>query len=163
MESINPVAALPIEIMHFFLSHYLDDAALKVFPIVCRAWLLIEETHKQLWVQRKAEFFPDDKKPYGLVNQEVACKNPVKAACVVERSFCIQLFWSHCEVYFQLVRERFCNGAGRRILRELKDCTIDPPANISLGPDTHSDLYKWTGTMLGMLWWRASNELDSVE
>lgn len=89
MEIVNYVAVMPVEIMHFFLSHYLDDKSLTAFPIVCRAWRVIEETHKLLWVDLRQRSFAL-KNPVGLLNPDVEVKNRAKA---VGRSDC-DVTWS---------------------------------------------------------------------
>jgi hypothetical protein len=81
MESVNHVAALPIELMHFFLSHHLDFQSLKAFPIVCRAWMKIEESHQWLWTEQKAVAFPSSLRPAGFLNEDVDRKNHSKAVC----------------------------------------------------------------------------------
>jgi ubiquitin-conjugating enzyme E2 D/E len=39
--------------------------------------------------------------------------------------------------------------SAKRILKELKDLEQDPPSGCSAGPETESDIYKWTATLLG--------------
>ena len=39
--------------------------------------------------------------------------------------------------------------SAKRITKELKDLEQDPPSGCSAGPETESDIYKWTATLLG--------------
>lgn len=72
------VSLLPIELMHHFLLDYLDDFARKAFPVVCRAWLNIEASHKHLWLSLKNRIFPF-RNPLGLPSHIVSQSNPMKA------------------------------------------------------------------------------------